>query len=644
MMTKWTLTPVFLTLLMGMSVGCAPGEAPEPEYTYIYSEPPAPEIVANTLDLAGSPSMGPLDAKVTIIESSDFQCPFCGRVVPTMKQLLEQYPNDVRVVFKHNPLSFHKRAMPAAKAAMAAHAQGKFWEYHDKLFEVKKFGDADLERYAQELNLDMEQFRAVWNDPKTEEKVLHDQKAMVSAGAGGTPAFFVNGKLVSGAKPLSAFQSEVNSAIAEADALLKSGTAKADLHHALLSKKVSAAFADAVIHGKPVVGGPPPRKKKREEKPEDTKPVDIDIDPTDPVLGKKDAKVTIVIFSDFECPFCGKLVPTMDQIKKEYGEDVRFVFKQHPLSFHKKARLAAAASLAANEQGKFWEYHDLLFENRKAMDRADLIRYAEQLGLDVAVFEKSMDAPDKEASIKEDMLAAQKIGVRGTPHSFVNGRRIKGARPFASFKAFIDDELGIKKKSNEAVKPPLVPRDPSALLGPVQKGISPVKPVILSPGTAAAEVILFADVQDKFTGMVLEELLGVLKASKYPGRLVLGHAPKKFHGNSMDRAVGLQGVRNASPVKLRRFVQSLLKDERVLKGPALEKLAVEAGIKRGLLSAALKDENAKNEVKAAKAQAEDFGVVASPTLYIGGRRFMATAGFGREALGKAIELAGKESK
>ena len=142
MMTKRMWASFLVILWAGGVIGCGGGEAPEPQYTYIYSEPPAPEIVANTLDLSGSPSMGALDAKVTIIESSDFQCPFCGRVVPTMKQLLEQYPDDVRVVFKHNPLSFHKRALPAAKASMAAHAQGKFWEYHDKLFEVKRFADA----------------------------------------------------------------------------------------------------------------------------------------------------------------------------------------------------------------------------------------------------------------------------------------------------------------------------------------------------------------------------------------------------------------------------------------------------------------------------------------------------------------------
>jgi protein-disulfide isomerase len=440
--TKWAV----VGLLVGTLLGCQKAEQPEPEYTYIYSEAPKPPVVANAMGLEGSPSMGAADAKVTIIESSDFQCPFCGRVVPTMKKLLEQYPNDVRVIFKHNPLGFHKRAMPAAKAAMAAHAQGKFWEFHDKLFQQKRFEDADFERYAQELGLDLTAFKATYSDPAVEAKILHDQKSMVSAGAGGTPAFFVNGKLVSGAKPLSAFQAEVNSAIVEADKMLASGVSKDDLFRAVLAKNVNKAFADAVVDGTPVVGGPAPRKPRTPAPPADTKPVTIDFDGSDPVFGPDSAKVTIAIFSDFECPFCSKLVPTMSQIKKEYADQVRFVFKQHPLSFHKNARLAAKASLAANEQGKFWEYHDVLFANMKALKRADLIRYAGDMGMDIAKFEAAMDAPRMEAAIKEDLAAAQKIGVRGTPHSFVNGKRIKGARPFASFKSFIDEELGVKKK------------------------------------------------------------------------------------------------------------------------------------------------------------------------------------------------------
>ena len=174
--------------LLVVAFGCQPGEAPAPEYTYIYSEAPRPPSSANDLSLAGSPSMGAEDALITVIESSDFECPFCSRVVPTMKQLLEKNP-DVRVVFKHNPLSFHKRALPAAIASMAAHEQGKFWEYHDLLFAGKRFSDNDLKGYAQQLGLDMPRFEADLQDPRLREKVLHDQKTMVSGGLAGRLLF-----------------------------------------------------------------------------------------------------------------------------------------------------------------------------------------------------------------------------------------------------------------------------------------------------------------------------------------------------------------------------------------------------------------------------------------------------------------------
>ena len=637
----WTIWAV-AGLLVGTLLGCQSGEQPEPEYTYIYSEAPKPPVVANAMGLEGSPSMGAADAKVTIIESSDFQCPFCGRVVPTMKQLLEQYPNDVRVIFKHNPLGFHKRAMPAAKAAMAAHAQGKFWEYHDKLFQQKRFEDADFDRYAQELGLDMAAFKATYSDPAVEAKILHDQKSMVSAGAGGTPAFFVNGKLVSGAKPLSAFQAEVNAAIVEADKMLASGVAKEDLLRAILAKNVNKAFADAVVDGTPVVGGPAPRKPKAPAPPKDTKPVTIDFDESDPVFGPDSAKVTVAIFSDFECPFCSKLVPTMSQIKKEYGEQVRFVFKQHPLSFHKNARLAAKASLAANEQGKFWEYHDVLFANMKALKRADLIRYAGDMGLDIAKFEAAMDAPRMEAAIKEDMAAAQKIGVRGTPHSFVNGKRIKGARPFASFKSFIDEELGVKKKTTEREVIPTMPQV-GAVLGASREEVSLAKGFVLKAGTEDGEIVFFGDLQDQFTGKVLRVLSRAMRMTKTSGRLVLRHLPMRFHGNAMQRAKLVQSMQNASPDKLKRLVETLVRDERVLSDGELLALARKIGLDEKRAKAGLESVEVAGEVTRDQELAERLEIVSSPTLFVGGRRFLGTAGYGTSSLVEAIKLA-KEGK
>ena len=313
--------------------------------------------------------MGAEDALI-VIESSDFECPFCSRC-PYDEAAREEL--DVRVVFKHNPLSFHKRALPMI-ASMAAHEQGKFWEYHDLLF-AKRFSDNDLKggTATRAICLGSRQTCRTRGCVRSTSR----SKTMVSGGLG--RLLFINGKLLSGAKPLRAFQAEVDAARLEAKNLHPPGQQDA-LVKAVFSTNVNPSFAASLVDGSPVTGRTPPKRPQKKPTAVDSKPVEIEIDSSDPVQGKEDAKVTVAIFSDFECPFCSKLVPTMERIREEYGEDVRFVFKQHPLSFHKNARLAAKASLAANQQGKFWEYH-VLFANQQRSNEI-VIGYADQLGLD----------------------------------------------------------------------------------------------------------------------------------------------------------------------------------------------------------------------------------------------------------------------
>jgi protein-disulfide isomerase len=151
---------------------------------------------------ADGPSRGPEDAPITIVEFSDFQCPFCRRVLPTLEQVMEKYPGQVRVVYRNLPLRSHKRARPAAEAALCANDQGQFWPYHDMLFEnTRQLSDEDLLRYAGEVGLDSDQFQACYDEQRFAQQVSDDMAAARAAGANGTPAFFVNGVLLSGAKP-----------------------------------------------------------------------------------------------------------------------------------------------------------------------------------------------------------------------------------------------------------------------------------------------------------------------------------------------------------------------------------------------------------------------------------------------------------
>jgi protein-disulfide isomerase len=160
-----------------------------------------------------------------------------------------------------------------------------------------------------------------------------------------------------------------------------------------------------------------------------------------PIKGPKSAEIEIVEWSDFECPFCSRALPTLAQIEKEYGDKVQIAFKHMPLSMHARARPAHAAAEAARLQGKFWEMHDLIFSNQRALSEEKYAEYATQLGLDVEKFKKDSASPEVEARIAADYAQATKLGVTGTPAFFVNGRFLSGAQPFPTFKALIDDEL-----------------------------------------------------------------------------------------------------------------------------------------------------------------------------------------------------------
>ena len=159
-----------------------------------------------TVRTEGAPSKGPAGAPVTIVEFSDFQCPYCARAVPTLKQIEDTYRGSVRIVWKHLPLAIHKDAVGAALAAQAAGNQGKFWELHDMLFaDQKKLGPDDLKQYGKSLQLDMARFEADQVNVEEKKRIDADVAEARALGINGTPGFFINGRFVSGAQPFENF-------------------------------------------------------------------------------------------------------------------------------------------------------------------------------------------------------------------------------------------------------------------------------------------------------------------------------------------------------------------------------------------------------------------------------------------------------
>jgi protein-disulfide isomerase len=160
-----------------------------------------------------------------------------------------------------------------------------------------------------------------------------------------------------------------------------------------------------------------------------------------PSFGPATARVTIVEFSDFQCPYCSRAANAVKQIKDKYGDKVHFVFRQFPLSFHQNAHLAAEAALAANAQGKFWEYHDKLFANQNALDRASLEKYAKEVGLKLPEFKKALDDKQFAAKADSDMKLGQEVAVSGTPTMFLNGKRVDNPTDFGGISKLIDQAL-----------------------------------------------------------------------------------------------------------------------------------------------------------------------------------------------------------
>jgi protein-disulfide isomerase len=166
-----------------------------------------------------------------------------------------------------------------------------------------------------------------------------------------------------------------------------------------------------------------------------------------PSLGPATAPVVLVLFSDFQCPYCRGMSTTFKEVSKKYGDKVRLVFRQFPLTnIHPFAQGAAEASLCAAAQSRFWEMHDLLFQNQKSLSVKDLKSYAEKLGLDTAAFNACVDSKRFAPQVREDLRAGASAGTDGTPALYINGRFLNGNRPFEQIAEIVDEELQAKSK------------------------------------------------------------------------------------------------------------------------------------------------------------------------------------------------------
>jgi|RhiMethySRZTD1v2_1073278.scaffolds.fasta_scaffold06046_4 protein-disulfide isomerase len=576
---------------------------------------------------ANDPQWGRGDAPVTIVEISDFQCPFCSRVEPTMKQVKEAYgPDKVRIVWKNNPLPFHQQARPAHEAAATVFGIGgsdAFWKFHELAFQNQQnLTEANFEKWAQTSGVDVNKFKEAYKAKKYAAKVDEDLALGQKIGANGTPAFRINGVTVSGAQPFDKFKEVIDQQLAEAKKLIASGTKPSQVYVEATKKNFSAPAAQ-----------PQQQQPSKQAAPEeDTSVWKVPVYGDDPQKGPKDALVTIVEWSEFQCPFCKRVTDTTKQILSTYPNDVRIVWKDNPLPFHPRAKPAAMLARHAyktkGEKG-FWDAHDALFESQPALEDDNLKTIAEKVGMPWDATKAAIDGNKYMDKVDQSSDLAMDLQARGTPHFFINGRRLSGAQPFENFKKVIDDELakakGLVSKGvprakvyEEIMKEGKEPPPPEKKDVGAAPADSPFK------GGANAKVVIqeFSDFECPFCKRVEPTMAELEKEYGNKIKVVWRNMPLSFHKNAQLAAeAATEAYAQKGSAGFWKFHAALFEAQGTPGGqerPNLEKIAESQGLDMGKFKTALDSGKHKERITKDADAASKGGVSGTPSFVING--------------------------
>ena len=566
---------------------------------------------------ASNPTWGSRTAPVTIVEFADFECPFCARAEPTLARIRETYgPDTVRLVWKNSPLPFHPNARPAAEAAAGVQALGgseAFWRFRELAMDnPRKLGEDAYVAWGLQAGLkDPEAFRSGLRSHAWASKVDADFSEAKDLGAVGTPWFFINGLRLTGAQPFDAFQALVDAQVLAAQAKIASGTAPERLY-AVLSKENRAAQ---------------PPEREEEDAPEDTNTVFKVPVGASPARGGPRALVTIVEFADYECPYCVRAEATLRELRADYGDKIRFVFKNEPMTFHPRAEPAAEAALEVrSEKGNaaFWSMHDSLLLEHADLTDPGLVALAKSLGARADRVQEAIDTHRYKAEIDADQETGEDVQVNGTPHFFIDGRRLVGAQPKEKFVALIDEEI---KKAQALIAGGT---KPEALYDAMTKdGRSPPEPQRVDvdafpandpargPSSAKVTVHEFADFQCPFCARAEDTLKRLGKT--YGGRIrfVWHDLPLSFHENALPAARAAREARSQHGDKgFWAFHDALLADDSKLSRADLDADAKGLGLDMAKWAAALDGDAHGAEIAAGAAAAEKAGFNGTPSFVV----------------------------
>ncbi len=382
---------------------------------------------------ADAPQQGPSSALLTVVVFGDFQCPYCARGRQVLRDLEAVFPGQVRVVWRHLPLRAHPLAHSAAEASMEVRVAGgdaAFWRYNDLLFAHQPELTRDvLLRDAEAVGVPAERVARALEEGAHRDEVDGDAALAERLGVDATPAFLLNGSRIVGLLPFATFERAARQILARAGSIADRASVYADMARDPVAVELPSAAPRATVDAWIATH-------------------DVPVPATAPSRGPAGAPVVTQVFSDFECPFCARVLPTLDALRTQYGERLRVVWRDFPLPRHAHALLAAEAGrevMAQHGSDAFWRYHDAIFAAQTAdegLTPGAITRVAVAAGADPAALARALEDHRHRPAIDADLAAATATGVRlGTPAFFINGHFVSGARPLADFRERIDGLL-----------------------------------------------------------------------------------------------------------------------------------------------------------------------------------------------------------
>lgn len=624
---------------------------------------------------AMSPTLGADRPKVDVLAFVDYECPFCRSNAGKLTAAAERHGKTMRVRIVNLPLDVHSNSVDLAKAGVAAHKQGKWAPFYKAILADEKADKEAAIAWAAKAGLDAKKFAADLDSKETSDTIAADVALAAVLGVTGTPSFIINGALVQGAQNDEDWDKIVTNQSAAWDALVKKGTKEADAHWTLVqanSPQRAPVYKKHVLDGEKAPASPVPAKVAKTpksgvvsakimpagggmggvqvgqpvrigEEAGDPKTVwRVAVRPDDPQLGEASALVTMVLFEDFECPFCKQLQGAIKSVREKVGKDLRVVYKHNPLPFHKNASAAAEAAEAARAQGKFWELHDILFANQDKLT-AGLRALAEQAKLDMSQYDNAMSAHGARGRIAADMEQAAALGARGTPNIFINGRKLVGAKDAETLLKHVNSALEEAKATvaKGTVKADAY-YDHAIGKGKLLDSLASETVEIATDGApargpkgAAIHVVVFGDFQCPFTAR-LDPHIAVME-KEFPGRIKvswLDFPLFDIHPNA-DAAAQVGQEANAQG-KFWEFYAVTMADQSDLSKDGLIALAKKAGMNVKKLDKVMKVGKHTAAVAKARAEGVRLKVKGTPTVYINGHKFTPQLGFSATTFRSAI--------